>query len=86
MGDTCDLCVLLCDAFFCINHNNDHISTFYCRYRTDAVAFQIFFNLILTAESCCINKYIRNTVVDDLRIYCVSSGSCNIGNDHTVFT
>ena len=30
--------------------------------------------------------HIRNTVVDDLRIYCVSSGSCNIGNDHTVFT
>ena len=76
MGNTCDLCILLCDALFCINYNNDYIRTVYCCYSTDdTVALQVFFDLIL-----------GNTIVDDLCIYCISGGSCNIGNDHTVLT
>ena len=52
MGNTCDLCILLCDALFCINYNNDYIRTVYCCYSTDdTVALQVFFDLILTAQS-----------------------------------
>ena len=85
MGNTCDLCILLCDALFCINYNNDYIRTVYCCYSTDdTVALQVFFDLILTAQSCCIDKHIFLSVVPDIRIDCITGRTCNIGHDHAV--
>ena len=87
MCDSCDLGILLSYSFCRIDHNQDHIRSFYCRNCTNnTVALQFLFDLILTAKSCCINEYILFSIVHYFRVNGISCSSGNIGYDHTVFS
>ena len=44
----------------------------------DTVTLDFFLDLILTAQSCCIDKHIFLSVVPDIRIDCITGRTCNI--------
>ena len=86
MGNSCDLRVLFSHTLCRIDHNNTYIGTLHCRHGTnDTVALNFFLNLILTTESCRINKHVFLSIVTDVCIDCITGCSCNIRYDHTIF-
>ena len=86
MGNSGNFCILLCNAFRCVNHYNYNICTFYSCYSTDHTeALNFFFYFCFPAKSGCIDKNIIFFVPGNLRINCITSGSGNIRNDYTVF-
>ena len=87
MSNSCNFCILLCYAFCGVNHHNHHVCSFYGSYCTNnTVSFQLFFNLIFSAKTGCINKSILSSLISYLCINGISGGSCNVRNDYTVFS
>ena len=85
MSDSCDFCILFGHTLGRIDHNDTHIGALHCRHGTDdTVTLDFFLDLILTAQSCCIDKHIFLSVVPDIRIDCITGRTCNIGHDHAV--
>ena len=87
MCNSGNLGILLGYAFRSINDNKNNISTLNSRYCTYyAVTFDFFLNLILAAETCCINKYIISSVITDFGINGIPCGAGNIRYDNSVLS
>ena len=85
MCDSGNLGILLRDALRRIDHDDADIRPFHRCHRTDdAVALNLFLNLILPSKTCSINKDIFFSVVSNVGINRIACCSRNIGDDHTV--
>ena len=86
MRDTGDLGILLGHAFRRIDHEYRHITALHSAYGTDDhIFFQFFFDLILAAQSCRIDKDIFFIVALQSCIHGISGGAGNIRYDQTLF-
>ena len=86
MRNSCNLGILLCHAFICIDYEHYDIRTFHSADRThNHISLQFFLYFIFPSQSRCINKHILSAVVYNLCIYCIPRRACNIGYDYTVF-
>ena len=85
MCDTCNLCILLCNALCRINYHNDDIGTLYCCNSTnDTITLKILVNLALAAKTCCVNKDILAAISLKRRINGITCCSCNVRYNHTL--
>ena len=79
MCDPCDLGILLGHALSSIDHDNADICALHSRDCTDdAVALDLFLDLILTSQSCGIDKYIFFSIVLNVGIDRISGRTCDI--------
>ena len=79
MGNPCNLGILFGNAFGSVNHNDHNVCPLHCRHSADnAKPFQLFLDLVLTPQTRGINKYIFSAIPDNLRIYGVPGGSCDV--------
>ena len=87
VGDSGNFCILFSHTFCSINNDNNHIGTFYCRYRTDnAVTLNFFFDLVLSAQTCGINENIFSAMVFYFCINGISGRSRNIRYNDAVLS
>ena len=83
--DSGNLGILLRDALRRIDHDDADIRPLHRCHRTDdAVALDLFLNLILPSKTCGINKDIFFSVVGNVGINRIARGSRNVGDNHTV--
>ena len=85
MGNTGNLGILFCDPLYGIDHHDNNIGTFHsCDRADDAVAFQFFFDLAFSSQSCSVDKDIFFAVPGNSRINRITCRSGNIGYDTAI--
>jgi hypothetical protein len=79
MCDSRDLGILLGHALGSVDHNNTDICTLNgCHCTDNTVTLDLFFDLILTSQSCGIDKHIFFSIVLNISIDCISGCTCDI--------
>ena len=87
MSNSRNLCILLRHSFCRIDNHKHYVCSFHGCYRTDnTVAFQFFFDFILSAKSCRINKNIFFSVMKNFSINGVSCCSRDIRDDYSILS
>ena len=85
MCDPCDLGILLGHALSSIDHDNADICTLHSRDCTDnTIALDFFLDLILTSQSCGIDKHIFFSIVLNVGIDRISGRACDIRYNDTI--
>ncbi|MNV57341.1 hypothetical protein D3C71_1496700 [compost metagenome] len=84
---TSDMLVLVDDALFTVNYNENHISPFNRTHRTHNTVFlNVLIYLTFFAHTCSIDKHITLSITFKRRINSIASSTCNITNDNAFFT
>ena len=87
MGNSCNLGILLGNAFLGIDDEDHHVGTFHRPHGTDDhITLQFFFDFIFPAKSRRINEDVFPADMNHFRIDGVSGHSRDIGYDHPVFS
>ena len=85
MCDPCDLGILLGHALSSIDHDNADICTLNgCHCTDNTVTLDLFFDLILTSQSCGIDKHIFFSIVLNVGIDRISGRACDIRYNDTI--
>ena len=85
VSDTCDLRILLGDAFLRVDDEHGHITALHRGDGTDdTVSFQLFLYLALSAQTRRVDEHILLSVSRHGRVNGVSGCSGNWGDDHSV--
>ena len=87
MSNSGNLGILLGHAFFRIDDKHDDIGALYrADGADDHITLQLFFNFIFASKTCRINEDVLFSIMHYLGIHRIPRCTCNIGNDHPVFT
>lgn len=87
MSNSCNLGILFGHALFRIDDKHDDIGALYrADGADDHITLQLFFNFIFASKTCRINEDVLFSVMHYLGIHRIPRCTCNIGNDHPVFT